>query len=150
MLLSSLVCTFRLSHLETKVIEGVGKTPDIICDLHSQVESFKKKLEVRRVGWSPTRPDTLTLSGSNRFLVFCAAERCTPQLDGSVSGGRRPAPRQVLTQTWSTSAEHGGGAPAGPHQVPQYEVTSLAVFLIFFCPDLGSKAIAFFAVVPCR
>lgn len=50
MLLSSLVCTFRLSHLETKVIEGVGKTPDIICDLHSQVESFKKKLEVRR-GW---------------------------------------------------------------------------------------------------
>lgn len=59
MLLSSLVCTFRLSHLETKVIEGVGKTSDIICDLHSQVESFKKKLEVRRVGWSPTRPDTL-------------------------------------------------------------------------------------------
>ncbi|XP_075904690.1 high affinity cGMP-specific 3',5'-cyclic phosphodiesterase 9A-like isoform X2 [Nelusetta ayraudi] len=42
----------RLSHLESKVIEGVGKTPDIICDLHSQVESFKKKLEsVAHLSW---------------------------------------------------------------------------------------------------
>lgn len=36
----------RLNHLERKVIEDVGKTPDIICELKSQVESFKRKLEV--------------------------------------------------------------------------------------------------------
>lgn len=41
------VSTFRLHHLESKVSEYVGKTPDIICDLKSQVESFKRKLEVR-------------------------------------------------------------------------------------------------------
>lgn len=45
-----MVCTFRLNHLEAKVIEGVGKTPDIICDLQAQVESFKRKLEVC-LGW---------------------------------------------------------------------------------------------------
>lgn len=73
-LILSLVYTFRLSHLETKVIEGVGKTPDIICDLHSQVESFKRKLEVRW-GWLESNK-TMTLSGSNCF--FCAAECGTP------------------------------------------------------------------------
>lgn len=41
------VSVFRLHHLESKVIEDVGKTPDIICELKSQVESFKRKLEVR-------------------------------------------------------------------------------------------------------
>lgn len=40
------VSTFRLRHLESKVIEDVGKTPDIICELKSHVESFKRKLEV--------------------------------------------------------------------------------------------------------
>uniref|UniRef100_A0A3Q1AT57 Phosphodiesterase n=1 Tax=Amphiprion ocellaris TaxID=80972 RepID=A0A3Q1AT57_AMPOC len=40
------VCVFRLRHLENKVTEDVGKTPDIICELKSQVESFKRKLEV--------------------------------------------------------------------------------------------------------
>lgn len=41
------VSSFRLHHLETKVMEDVGKTPDMICELKSQVESFKRKLEVR-------------------------------------------------------------------------------------------------------
>lgn len=41
------VSVFRLHHLESKVIVDVGKTPDIICELKSQVESFKRKLEVR-------------------------------------------------------------------------------------------------------
>lgn len=40
------VSILRLHHLESKVIEDVGKTPDIICELKSQVESFKRKLEV--------------------------------------------------------------------------------------------------------
>lgn len=45
----SLLCpvsVLRLQHLESKVMEDVGKTPDIICELKSQVESFKRKLEV--------------------------------------------------------------------------------------------------------
>lgn len=45
----SLLCPIsilRLHHLESKVMEDVGKTPDIICELKSQVESFKRKLEV--------------------------------------------------------------------------------------------------------
>ncbi|KAE8278541.1 High affinity cGMP-specific 3',5'-cyclic phosphodiesterase 9A [Larimichthys crocea] len=42
----------RLNHLERKVIEDVGKTPDIICELKSQVESFKRKLEsVEHLSW---------------------------------------------------------------------------------------------------
>ncbi|XP_051913411.1 high affinity cGMP-specific 3',5'-cyclic phosphodiesterase 9A-like isoform X2 [Hippocampus zosterae] len=36
----------RLCHLETKVQEEAGKTPEIISDLKSQVDSFKRKLEV--------------------------------------------------------------------------------------------------------
>ncbi len=40
------VSVFRLHHLESKVIEDMGKTPDIVCELKSQVESFKRKLEV--------------------------------------------------------------------------------------------------------
>uniref|UniRef100_A0A3Q1EE36 Phosphodiesterase n=1 Tax=Acanthochromis polyacanthus TaxID=80966 RepID=A0A3Q1EE36_9TELE len=40
------VCVFRLRHLEDKVTEDVGKTPEIICELKSQVEAFKRKLEV--------------------------------------------------------------------------------------------------------
>lgn len=45
--LLSPVSASRLHHLESKVMEDVGKTPDILCELKSQVESFKKKLEVR-------------------------------------------------------------------------------------------------------
>uniref|UniRef100_A0A672FL67 Phosphodiesterase n=1 Tax=Salarias fasciatus TaxID=181472 RepID=A0A672FL67_SALFA len=36
----------RLHQLERKVIEDMAKTPEIICELKNQVESFKKKLEV--------------------------------------------------------------------------------------------------------
>ncbi|XP_026157321.1 high affinity cGMP-specific 3',5'-cyclic phosphodiesterase 9A-like isoform X1 [Mastacembelus armatus] len=43
---------YRLHHLESKVIEDVGKTPDIICELKSQVESFRRKLEsVEHLSW---------------------------------------------------------------------------------------------------
>ncbi|XP_054638827.1 high affinity cGMP-specific 3',5'-cyclic phosphodiesterase 9A-like [Dunckerocampus dactyliophorus] len=42
----------RLCHLETKVLEDSRKTPEIICDLKSQVESFKRKLEsVKHLSW---------------------------------------------------------------------------------------------------
>ncbi|XP_061535666.1 high affinity cGMP-specific 3',5'-cyclic phosphodiesterase 9A-like isoform X2 [Phycodurus eques] len=42
----------RLCHLETKVLEEAGKTPEIIRDLKSQVESFKRKLEsVKHLSW---------------------------------------------------------------------------------------------------
>lgn len=42
----------RLKYLETKVLEHVGQTTDIVCDLKSQVESFKKKLEnVEHLSW---------------------------------------------------------------------------------------------------
>lgn len=44
--LLSPVSASRLHHLESKVTEDVGKAPDIICELKSQVESFKRKLEV--------------------------------------------------------------------------------------------------------
>lgn len=37
---------FRLHHLESKVLEDVGKTPEVVCELKSEVESFKRKLEV--------------------------------------------------------------------------------------------------------
>ena len=40
------VSALRLHHLESRVIEDVGKTPDIVCELKNQVESFKRKLEV--------------------------------------------------------------------------------------------------------
>ncbi|XP_069020314.1 high affinity cGMP-specific 3',5'-cyclic phosphodiesterase 9A-like isoform X1 [Embiotoca jacksoni] len=43
---------YRLHHLESKVLEDVGKSPDIICELKSQVESFKRKLEsVKNLSW---------------------------------------------------------------------------------------------------
>ncbi|XP_075950970.1 high affinity cGMP-specific 3',5'-cyclic phosphodiesterase 9A-like [Anarhichas minor] len=42
----------RLNHLESKVMEDVGKTPDVVCELKSQVESFKRKLEsVKHLSW---------------------------------------------------------------------------------------------------
>ncbi|XP_061897952.1 high affinity cGMP-specific 3',5'-cyclic phosphodiesterase 9A-like isoform X1 [Entelurus aequoreus] len=42
----------RLCHLETKVLEESGKTPEIICELKGQVESFKRKLEsVKHLSW---------------------------------------------------------------------------------------------------
>ncbi|XP_029941877.1 high affinity cGMP-specific 3',5'-cyclic phosphodiesterase 9A-like [Salarias fasciatus] len=42
----------RLHQLERKVIEDMAKTPEIICELKNQVESFKKKLEnVEHLGW---------------------------------------------------------------------------------------------------
>lgn len=37
---------FRLHHLESKVLEDVGKPPEVVCELKSEVESFRRKLEV--------------------------------------------------------------------------------------------------------
>lgn len=37
---------FRLHHLERKVLEDVGKPPEVVCELKSEVESFRRKLEV--------------------------------------------------------------------------------------------------------
>ncbi|TDG96068.1 hypothetical protein EPR50_G00235800 [Perca flavescens] len=43
---------YRLHYLESKVNEDLGKTPTIISDLKSQVESFKRKLEsVEHLSW---------------------------------------------------------------------------------------------------
>ncbi|XP_030610510.1 high affinity cGMP-specific 3',5'-cyclic phosphodiesterase 9A-like isoform X2 [Archocentrus centrarchus] len=42
----------RLHRLESKVTEDVAKTPEIICKLKSQVETFKRKLEsVAHLSW---------------------------------------------------------------------------------------------------
>ncbi|XP_037132212.1 high affinity cGMP-specific 3',5'-cyclic phosphodiesterase 9A-like isoform X1 [Syngnathus acus] len=42
----------RLCHLETKVQQDAGNTPEIIDNLKSQVESFKRKLEsVKHLSW---------------------------------------------------------------------------------------------------
>ncbi|XP_068447018.1 high affinity cGMP-specific 3',5'-cyclic phosphodiesterase 9A-like isoform X1 [Clinocottus analis] len=42
----------RLLHLESKVLDDVGEPPEAVCDLMSQVESFKKKLEsVKHLSW---------------------------------------------------------------------------------------------------
>ncbi|XP_077422994.1 high affinity cGMP-specific 3',5'-cyclic phosphodiesterase 9A-like isoform X2 [Vanacampus margaritifer] len=42
----------RLCHLETKVLEEAEKTPEIISDLKSQVELFKRKLEsAKHLSW---------------------------------------------------------------------------------------------------
>lgn len=40
------VCVCRLHHLERKVMEDVGKPSEVVCELKSEVESFKRKLEV--------------------------------------------------------------------------------------------------------
>ncbi|XP_051913415.1 high affinity cGMP-specific 3',5'-cyclic phosphodiesterase 9A-like isoform X6 [Hippocampus zosterae] len=51
-LISFGVCGLRLCHLETKVQEEAGKTPEIISDLKSQVDSFKRKLEsIKHLSW---------------------------------------------------------------------------------------------------
>lgn len=49
------------------MIEGVGKTPDIICDLHAQVESFKRKLEVCQCWLKPIK-----IRHVDPFRCFCA------------------------------------------------------------------------------
>lgn len=82
----SSVCTFRLNHLETKVIEGVGKTPDIICDLHTQVESFKRKLEVCLCWLKPI--DTPHIDPFRSFFVCILCGRVWHTSAGWVYFGR--------------------------------------------------------------
>ncbi|XP_056157562.1 high affinity cGMP-specific 3',5'-cyclic phosphodiesterase 9A-like [Lampris incognitus] len=42
----------RLRHLERRALEDAGKTPDIVWELKSQVETFKRKLEnVEHLSW---------------------------------------------------------------------------------------------------
>lgn len=40
------LCVHRLHHLESRVMEDVGKPSEVVCELKSEVESFKRKLEV--------------------------------------------------------------------------------------------------------
>ncbi|XP_047432210.1 high affinity cGMP-specific 3',5'-cyclic phosphodiesterase 9A-like isoform X3 [Mugil cephalus] len=66
----------RLNHLETKVIEDVGKTPDAIFELKSQVESFKRKLEsVKHLSWMG-----LFKGDGNQHLPKTPLKARTPQL----------------------------------------------------------------------
>lgn len=66
----------RLEHLETLVMENMGQTPDMVLDLKSQVESFKRKLEcTEHLSWmglfrndveqhlSKTRPKVTSVHG---------------------------------------------------------------------------------------
>lgn len=89
----------------------------------------------RSVGrMAKTRPDSLLRNLGAYFMVslndfFSFVPECgAPQLDGSVSGRRWPTSCQVLTKTQNTSAEHGGGAPTSPQEVPQHEVASCHLF----------------------
>ncbi|XP_056884698.1 high affinity cGMP-specific 3',5'-cyclic phosphodiesterase 9A-like [Takifugu flavidus] len=42
----------RLHHLERKVLEDVGKPPEVVCELKSEVESFRRKLEsMEHLSW---------------------------------------------------------------------------------------------------
>ncbi|KAM3857055.1 high affinity cGMP-specific 3',5'-cyclic phosphodiesterase 9A-like [Diretmus argenteus] len=44
--------SYRLHHLESKVLEDAGKTPAIVCEMKGQVEFFKRKLEnVPHLNW---------------------------------------------------------------------------------------------------
>lgn len=53
------LCVHRLHHLESRVMEDVGKPSEVVCDLKSEVESFKRKLEVF-VSVQKIQPQNLT------------------------------------------------------------------------------------------
>ncbi|KAI3365859.1 hypothetical protein L3Q82_000847 [Scortum barcoo] len=83
----------RLHHLESKVIEDVGKTPDIICELKSQVESFKRKLEsVEHLSWMGLFKD----DGDQQLSKFTPKPQ-TPQL--SVEEERQQVRRKFLNMS---------------------------------------------------
>ncbi|KAF7656879.1 hypothetical protein LDENG_00035150 [Lucifuga dentata] len=66
---------YRLHLLESKVIQDVGKTPDIICELKSQVESFKRKLEsAEHLSWMG-----LFRNDSDHQAKFSAKPQTPPQ-----------------------------------------------------------------------
>ncbi|KAM9334317.1 high affinity cGMP-specific 3',5'-cyclic phosphodiesterase 9A-like [Symphorus nematophorus] len=84
---------YRLHHLESKVIEDVGKTPDIICELKSQVESFKRKLEsVEHLSWMG-----LFKEDRDEQLSRFAQKPRTPQL--SVQEERQQVRRKFLNMS---------------------------------------------------
>ncbi|XP_035533285.1 high affinity cGMP-specific 3',5'-cyclic phosphodiesterase 9A-like [Morone saxatilis] len=83
----------RLHHLESKVIEDVGKTPDIICELKSQVESFKRKLEsVEHLSWMG-----LFKEDSDQQLSKFSPKPKTPHL--SVQEERQQVRRKFLNMS---------------------------------------------------
>ncbi|XP_074520541.1 high affinity cGMP-specific 3',5'-cyclic phosphodiesterase 9A-like [Halichoeres trimaculatus] len=66
----------RLHHLESKVIADVGKTPEVLSELKSQVESFQRKLEsVQHLSWMG-----LFREGSDHQLSKLSLKPRTPQL----------------------------------------------------------------------
>ncbi|XP_049426033.1 high affinity cGMP-specific 3',5'-cyclic phosphodiesterase 9A-like isoform X1 [Epinephelus fuscoguttatus] len=82
---------YRLRHLENKVIEDVGKSPDIICDMKSQVESFKRKLEsVGHLSWMG-----LFKEDSDHQLSKISMKPKTPQL--SVQEERQQVRKNFLS-----------------------------------------------------
>ncbi|XP_049920874.1 high affinity cGMP-specific 3',5'-cyclic phosphodiesterase 9A-like isoform X2 [Epinephelus moara] len=84
---------YRLRHLENKVIEDVGKSPDIICDLKSQVESFKRKLEsVGHLSWMG-----LFKEDSDHQLSKISMKPKTPQL--SVQEERQQVRKKFLSMS---------------------------------------------------
>lgn len=58
-------CVSRLHHLESKVMEDVGKPSEVVCELKSEVESFKRKLEVHVSVWMSF---TLTSSKPSKHI----------------------------------------------------------------------------------
>ncbi|KAM9835987.1 high affinity cGMP-specific 3',5'-cyclic phosphodiesterase 9A-like [Aulostomus maculatus] len=83
----------RLHHLENKVLEDAGKTPEIMCELTGQVELFKRKLEnVKHLSWMGLFRD-----GSERQLSKFAMTAKTPQL--SVQEERQQVRRKFLNMS---------------------------------------------------
>ncbi|XP_069377356.1 high affinity cGMP-specific 3',5'-cyclic phosphodiesterase 9A-like isoform X1 [Paralichthys olivaceus] len=80
----------RLHHLESKVNQDVGKTPDIMSELKSHVESFKRKLEsVEHLSWIGLFKD----DGEQHLAKFTPKPK-TPQL--SVQEERQQVRRKFL------------------------------------------------------
>ncbi|XP_029369626.1 high affinity cGMP-specific 3',5'-cyclic phosphodiesterase 9A-like [Echeneis naucrates] len=66
----------RLQHLESKVIEEMGRSPEIIGELKSHVESFKRKLEsVEHLSWMGLFKE----DGNQQLSKFSSGPK-TPQL----------------------------------------------------------------------
>ncbi|KAG7502829.1 high affinity cGMP-specific 3 3' [Solea senegalensis] len=83
----------RLHLLESKVLEEVGKTPDIMCELQSHMESFKRKLEsVEHLSWIGLFKDD-----GEQQLSKCSPKPQKPQL--SVQEERQQVRRKFINMS---------------------------------------------------
>ncbi|XP_058478531.1 high affinity cGMP-specific 3',5'-cyclic phosphodiesterase 9A-like [Solea solea] len=83
----------RLHLLESKVMEEVGKTPDIMCELQSHMESFKRKLEsVEHLSWIGLFKDD-----GEQQLSKCSPKPQKPQL--SVQEERQQVRRKFINMS---------------------------------------------------